>query len=69
MKIISLLMFLLPHVINHVNHVLQVAPQTIHPAHEKAASYFGFKIIHVPVKDDYRPDMKKYAEVRTDVFT
>lgn len=40
-----------------------VAPTTIHPAHEKAASYFGFKIVHIPIDENCLPDMKKYEEV------
>jgi glutamate/tyrosine decarboxylase-like PLP-dependent enzyme len=42
----------------------QVAPVTIHPAHEKAAHYFGVRIVHVAVGRDGRPDMVKYDQVR-----
>ena len=44
----------------------QVAPITIHPAHEKAANYFGFEIIHVPVGNDFKPDLEDYERV-TDI--
>jgi len=37
-----------------------VVPETIHVAFEKAAKYFGIKMIKVPVTDDYRVDMKKF---------
>jgi sphinganine-1-phosphate aldolase len=39
-----------------------VAPETIHVAFEKAAKYFGIKIIKVPVTDDYRVNMKKFKK-------
>ncbi len=33
-----------------------VLPLTAHPAFEKAAEYFGVKLVHVPVREDYRAD-------------
>merc|ERR1711976_213330 len=42
-----------------------VAPITIHPAHEKAASYFGLKIVHVPVGKDFKPDVEEFEEAIT----
>ncbi|ELU10802.1 hypothetical protein CAPTEDRAFT_156221 [Capitella teleta] len=42
-----------------------VAPITIHPAHEKAAHYFGFTIVHVPVGKDFKPDIDAYEEAIT----
>jgi glutamate/tyrosine decarboxylase-like PLP-dependent enzyme len=36
-----------------------VAPVSAHPAFDKAAHYFGMKIVHVPLGPDYRVDMKK----------
>ena len=47
----------------NLDRVFQVAPITIHPAHEKAAHYFGFTIRHVPVGEDFRPDMRAYEQV------
>ena len=41
----------------------QVAPMTIHPAFEKAASYFDVKIVHVALGTDYRVDMEAYRKV------
>ena len=32
--------------------LFKVAPITIHPAFEKAAHYFGLKMVHVPVDED-----------------
>ena len=43
--------------------IIQVAPITIHPCHEKAAHYFGFTIKHVKVGADYKPDLQEYEEV------
>ncbi len=34
-----------------------VLPITAHPAFEKAAEYFGVKLVHVPVRSDYRADV------------
>src|SRR5512136_121123 len=31
-----------------------VLPMTAHPAFEKAAEYFDVKLVHVPVREDYR---------------
>ena len=42
---------------------VQVAPLTIHPAFEKAASYFNVKVVHVPLKSDLTPDMDAYKKV------
>ncbi len=39
-----------------------VVPETIHVAFEKAAEYFGIKMIKVPVGDDYRVNMKKFKK-------
>jgi len=47
----------------HIKHPEMVAPITIHPAHEKAAEYFDFKIVHVPVGDDGLPDLEQYNAV------
>ena len=51
----------------NLDRVFQVAPITIHPAHEKAAHYFGFTIRHVPVGEDFRPDMRAYEQVIWDI--
>ncbi|HTP11724.1 MAG TPA: aspartate aminotransferase family protein [Anaerolineae bacterium] len=34
-----------------------ILPITAHPAFEKAAEYFDVKLVHVPVRADYRADM------------
>ncbi|KAK2150178.1 hypothetical protein LSH36_419g01016 [Paralvinella palmiformis] len=48
-----------------IKHPQMVAPITIHPAHEKAAHYFGFEIIHVPVGNDFIPDVDDYERAIT----
>src|ERR1700722_19884750 len=35
-----------------------VAPESIHPAFEKAAFYLGMKLVRVPVGKDYRADVE-----------
>jgi sphinganine-1-phosphate aldolase len=42
-----------------------VAPDTIHPAIEKAAHYFGFTIKHVPVTHDFKADVAAMARAIT----
>ncbi len=39
-----------------------VAPETAHPAFDKAAQYFGIKIIRTPVGPDFRADLKTIKE-------
>ncbi len=39
-----------------------VVPQTIHPAFDKAAHYFGVKLVKVPVGPDFRADVKAMAK-------
>ena len=34
-----------------------ILPTTAHPAFEKAAEYFDVKMVHVPVREDYRADV------------
>jgi hypothetical protein len=41
----------------------QVAPITIHPAHEKAAHYFDITIVHIPVGNDGLPNVDDYEKV------
>ena len=36
-----------------------VLPRTAHPAFEKASHYFGIEPVFVPVRDDYRVDVRK----------
>ena len=36
---------------------------TIHPAVEKAASYFDVTIVHVPLKGSYEVDLAAYEKV------
>lgn len=38
-----------------------VVPQTIHPAFDKAAHYFGIKLVKVPVGPDFRVDVRAMA--------
>ena len=50
--------------LNGFSHLcLQVAPITIHPAHEKAAHYFGFRVAHVPVGNDFLPNVSDIENV------
>lgn len=39
-----------------------VAPTTIHPAFDKAAHYFGVKLVKVPVGADFRADVRAMAK-------
>ena len=39
-----------------------VVPQTIHPAFDKAAHYFGVKLVKVPVGADFRADVPAMAK-------
>lgn len=39
-----------------------VVPSTIHPAFDKAAHYFGVKLVKVPVQDDLRADARAMAK-------
>jgi sphinganine-1-phosphate aldolase len=39
-----------------------VVPTTIHPAFDKAAHYFGIKLVKVPVGPDFRADVKGMAK-------
>ncbi|HZI02611.1 MAG TPA: aminotransferase class V-fold PLP-dependent enzyme, partial [Archangium sp.] len=39
-------------------HPEMVAPSSAHPAFDKAAHYFGIKMVRVPVGPDYRADVK-----------
>lgn len=41
-----------------ITHPEMVAPSTAHPAFDKAAHYFGIKMVHVPVGEDFRADVK-----------
>ena len=45
-----------------------VLPSTAHPAFDKAAHYFGLKLVRVPVRGDFRADvdaMRKAVTVDT----
>jgi glutamate/tyrosine decarboxylase-like PLP-dependent enzyme len=42
-----------------------VAPSSAHPAFDKAAHYFGIKMIRVPVGPDYRADVKATRKALT----
>jgi sphinganine-1-phosphate aldolase len=39
-----------------------IVPESIHVAFEKAADYFGIKMITIPLGDDYRVNMKKFKK-------
>lgn len=39
-----------------------VLPITAHPAFDKACHYFGLKIVHTPVRDDFRADLEAFAQ-------
>jgi glutamate/tyrosine decarboxylase-like PLP-dependent enzyme len=39
-----------------------VVPTTIHPAFDKAAHYFGVKLVKVPVSPDFRADVRAMAK-------
>lgn len=43
-----------------------VAPVTAHPAFNKAAHYFGLKVVRTPVREDYRVAMEAYRSAVTD---
>jgi len=42
-----------------------VAPTSAHPAFDKAAHYFGIKMVRVPVGEDYRADVKATRKALT----
>jgi hypothetical protein len=42
----------------------QVAPTTVHPTIDKAAHYFGLKVVHTPVGSDFKADVQAMKEVR-----
>jgi len=42
-----------------------VAPSSAHPAFDKAAHYFGIKMVRVPVAEDYRADVRAMRKALT----
>jgi len=42
-----------------------VLPTTAHPAFDKAGSYFDVKMVHVPMRDDFRADVEAMQEAIT----
>jgi glutamate/tyrosine decarboxylase-like PLP-dependent enzyme len=44
------------HTVRKIGKPEIVLPMTAHPAFEKAAEYFDVKMVHVPVREDYRAD-------------
>ena len=46
----------------HITHPEMVAPQSIHPAFHKAASYFNVTLITVPLTEDFTPDRVAYRK-------
>ena len=47
----------------HLKNPNIIASQTVHPAFEKAAHYFGLEIIHVKTTDDLRMDVREVERV------
>ena len=47
----------------HITSPEIVAPQTVHPGFDKAAHYFGLKVIRVPVNSHYTFDLDAYEQV------
>jgi len=45
-----------------IKHPEIIAPMTIHPAFEKAAHYFDVKVVHIPITNDYTPNMHLYKK-------
>lgn len=43
-----------------------ILPRSAHPAFDKGAHYFGLKIIHVDIRDDYRADPDAMQDAITD---
>jgi glutamate/tyrosine decarboxylase-like PLP-dependent enzyme len=43
-----------------------LAPQSVHPAFEKAAHYLGLRVVRVPVGENYRADVGAMADAVTD---
>jgi sphinganine-1-phosphate aldolase len=48
-----------------ITHPEMVAPSSAHPAFDKAAHYFGIKMVRVPVGPDYRADVKATRKALT----
>jgi glutamate/tyrosine decarboxylase-like PLP-dependent enzyme len=53
------------HATKGITHPELVAPNSAHPAFDKAAHYFGIKLIKVPVAEDYRADVKAMRKALT----
>jgi sphinganine-1-phosphate aldolase len=51
------------HARPHLKNLNMIASQTVHPAFEKAAHYFGVEIIHVRTTEDLRMDVKEVERV------
>ena len=49
----------------HIKHPEVVAPITIHPAFEKAASYFDLKMVHVGLDEHFNLDLTAYRRAIT----
>ena len=45
-----------------------MAPTTVHPTIDKAAHYFGLKVVHTPVGADFKADVQAMKEVRIPSF-
>ena len=49
--------------VSRINFYTQVAPDTVHPAFEKAGHYFGVKVVKVPMASDYTCNVEEYEKV------
>ncbi|MDR1630438.1 MAG: aspartate aminotransferase family protein [Oscillospiraceae bacterium] len=49
----------------HITQPEMIAPISVHAAFEKAAHYFGVKIIHAPLMDDFRVDVAAVEKLIT----
>ncbi|MDR3344605.1 MAG: aminotransferase class V-fold PLP-dependent enzyme, partial [Oscillospiraceae bacterium] len=49
----------------HITQPEAVVPVSVHAAFEKAAHYFGIKLVHAPLADDYRVDAAEVEKLIT----
>ncbi|MDR2753407.1 MAG: aspartate aminotransferase family protein [Oscillospiraceae bacterium] len=49
----------------HITQPEAVVPVTVHASFEKAAHYFGIKLVHAPLADDYRVDTAAVEQLIT----
>jgi len=53
------------HATKGITRPEMVAPSSAHPAFDKAAHYFGIKMVRVPVGEDYRADVRATRKALT----